>query len=165
MKRVDETDLPGVGTRFSFETEGRRVLGVIRHHDGRREMFVADEDDPDCVAVAIDLEEGEGHLLADLLGGSEISREAADLAQGVAGLTVDWVEVPAEACEPGTTIGSLQVRNRTGASVVAVLRGDEPHPAPGPDFEIQPGDVAMVVGTSDGVRQARRLLRGEGSSP
>ena len=165
MTRVDETDLPGVGTRFSFETEDRRVLGVIRHHDGRREVFVADDADPDSVAVAISLFEGEAHLLADLLGGAEISREAAPLAQGVAGLTIDWVDVPAGRLGPGATIGGLEVRTHTGASVVAVLRGDRPYPAPGPGFELVAGDVAMVVGTAEGVRQARRLLRGEEASP
>ena len=165
MTRVDETDLPGVGTRFSFETEDHRVLGVIRHHDGRREVFVADDADPDSVAWAISLVEGEAHLLADLLGGAEISREAAALAQGVAGLTVDWVEVPSGGLDPGATIGSLEVRTRTGASVVAVLRGDQPYPAPGPAFELASGDVAMVVGTAEGVREARRLLRGEEASP
>jgi len=167
MTRVDETDLPGVGTRFSFETEDRRVLGVIRHHDGRREVFIADDGDSDSVAMAISLVEGEAHLLADLLGGAEISREAATLAQGVAGLTVDWVEVPAGRLGPGATIGRLEVRTQTGASVVAVLRGDRPYPAPGPGFELAGGDVAMVIGTAEGVRQARRLLRvrGEEASP
>lgn len=161
MTPVEETDLPGVGTRFAFETETRRTLGVIRHRDGRREVFVADGDDPDCVAVAVALQEGEAHLLADLLGGAEITREAADLAQGVAGLTVDWVEATAAR----RTIGDLQVRSRTGASIVAVLRGDEPHPAPGPGFWLEAGDVALVVGTAAGVRAARALLQAEEAAP
>jgi TrkA domain protein len=157
MSPVDETDLPGVGTRFSFETEDRRLLGVIRHHDGRREVFVADQDDPDCVAVSVSLEEGEAHVLADLLGGIEVTRDVTAAAQGVAGLTVDWVEVPDRPA--ATTIGGLRVRSRTGASIVAVLRGSEPHPAPGPDFPLAGGDVVLVVGTADGVREARGLLQ------
>lgn len=163
MTRVDETDLPGVGTRFAFATEAKRLLGVIRHHDGRREVFVTDRSDPDCVAVALSLEEGEAHILADLLGGAEISREAADLSQGVAGLTVDWIDVPGQ--RPPSTIGELRIRTRTGASVVAVLRAGDPHPAPGPEFALLPGDVALVVGTADGVRRARRLLQGTEASP
>jgi len=165
VKPVEETDLPGVGTRFTFETERRRVLGVIRHHDGRREVFVADDDDPDCVAVAVSLSEGEAHLFADLLGGTEISREAAALAQGVAGLTVDWVEVPPDTAAAGSTIGQLQVRTRTGASVVAVLRGEAAHPAPGPEFRLEEGDVVLVVGTSAGTTEAAGLLQSGRSAP
>lgn len=161
MPPVDEIELPGVGTRFSFETEDRRLLGVIRHNDGRREVFVADQDDPDCVALSVSLAEGEAHLMADLLGGTEISREVAAVAQGVAGLTVDWVELTGDTS--GATIGDLRVRTRTGASVVAVLRGEEPHPAPAPGFQLASGDVAVVVGTAEGVQEARRLLQ-EGPS-
>lgn len=161
MAPVDETELPGVGTRFSFETGDGRLLGVIRHHDGRREVFIADREDPDCVAVSVSLEEGESHILADLLGGTEIAREVTAVAQGVAGLTVDWVEVPG--LPAPATIGALQIRSRTGASVVAVLRGSEPYPAPGPDFSLAGGDVVLVVGTASGVREARNLLQGGGS--
>ena len=157
MSPVDETDLPGVGTRFTFETQEGRSLGVIRHHDDRREIFVTDIDDPDCVAVAVSLEEGEAHVLADLLGGTEITREVAAAAQRVAGLAVDWIEIHEPA--GGLTIGDLQVRSRTGASIVAVLRGNEAHPAPGPDFSLIREDVVLVVGTADGVADARRLLQ------
>lgn len=161
MTPVDETELPGVGTRFSFETEDRRLLGVIRHNNGRREVFVADQDDPDCVALSLSLEEGEAHLLADLLGGTELSRAVAAATQGVAGLTVDWVEITDVI--GGATIGDLQIRTRTGASVVAVLRGEKPHPAPTPDFRLEGGDVAVVVGTATGVGEARGLLQGDAS--
>jgi len=161
MARIDETDLPGVGTRFAFETSDHRLLGVIRHHDGRREIFVADRDDPDCVATSVSLEEGEAHTLADLLGGDAVTREVASLAQGVAGLTVDWIEIPAEGS--GNTIGGLQVRSQTGASVVAVLREQEAHPAPDPDFRLETEDVVLVVGTTAGVASARQLLQGAGS--
>jgi TrkA domain protein len=164
MTRVDETDLPGVGTRFAFETDDGRLLGVILHHDGRRELFIADADDPDCVDEALSLLEGEAHLLADLLGGSEITREAAAVAQGVAGLTVDWIEVKEGSPVPGSSIGDLHIRSRTGASVIAVLRGEDPHPAPEPGFVFSGGDVAVVVGTSGGVRAARSLLQSEETS-
>jgi TrkA domain protein len=94
-----------------------------------------------------------------------VAREVAAAAQGVAGLTVDWVEIPDAAPARGAAISDLQVRTRTGASLVAVLRGDDPHPAPGPEFVLDGGDVVLVVGTAAGVRQARSLLRGEEVAP
>lgn len=161
MARVEESDLPGVGTRYSFETADHRSMGVIQHHDGRRELFVCDQYDPDCVATSVSLEEGEAHVLADILGGTELSRDVAAATQTVAGLVLDWVGVADGA--DGTSIADHQVRTRTGASVVAVLRDGEPHPAPGPEFVLHSGDTALVVGTSKGVKEARALLCEEAS--
>jgi len=56
------------------------------------------------------------------------------------------------------TIEDGMIRTRTGASVVAVLRGTESFPGPGPDFRFVGGDVALVVGSVEGVRSAARLL-------
>jgi TrkA domain protein len=164
MSSIHETDLPGVGTRFTMETHDRRAIGVIHHHDGRREIFLTDAGDPDCVAAAVSLDEGEAHQLADLLGGTELAREADHLAQGVAGLTVDWIEM-GDRPSAAESLGDIAVEARTGASVLAVLRGEEPHPSPGPGFSLAAGDIVLVVGTSRAVQMAGRLLRGEEASP
>jgi TrkA domain protein len=51
------------------------------------------------------------------------------------------------------------VRTRTGVSIVAVLRGDQAIPAPGPEAELKPGDYVVVVGTPRGIEQVVELLR------
>jgi TrkA domain protein len=50
------------------------------------------------------------------------------------------------------------VRTRTGVSVVAILRGDQAIPAPGPDVEMEPGDYLVVVGTPRGIEQVVEFL-------
>ena len=47
---------------------------------------------------------------------------------------------------------------RRCATVVAVIRDDEPHPAPGPDFGLHRGDTAVIVGTAEGIKAATELL-------
>ena len=50
MAQVEQTPLPGVGVRYDFTTgEGRR-LGVVHHHDGRKEIHVGMADDPQAAA-------------------------------------------------------------------------------------------------------------------
>lgn len=51
-------------------------------------------------------------------------------------------------------------RTRTGCSVVAVVRGAETFPAPGPDFGFETGDVMVAVGTTEGLDSLRRLVKG-----
>ncbi len=64
-------------------------------------------------------------------------------------IETDWVAIPESGPLPGRKIGDLRVRTRTGASVVAVLRGEEVFPNPGPDFVLAPGDLAGVLGAPD----------------
>jgi TrkA domain protein len=42
---------------------------------------------------------------------------------------------------------------------VAVLRGDQAIPAPGPEVDMEPGDYLVVVGTARGIEQVVELLR------
>lgn len=64
-------------------------------------------------------------------------------------IETDWVAIPEKGPLAGRKIGDLGVRARTGASIVAVLRGEEAIPNPGPDFVLAPGDVAGVLGAPD----------------
>ena len=165
MTRIDETPLPGVGTRYAFETEEGRMLGVVHHHTGRRELFVGDPGDPDCVAVSLSLTEGETHVLADILGGSSLVQHVGDLGHHIEGLAIDWLVV-----EPGSpagdrSLGELQIRTRTGAYVVAIIRDGQPTPAPGPDDRLRIGDVLVVVGTAEGVAALDALIEPASAAP
>ncbi len=85
----------------------------------------------------------------------------SDLRHEVEGLSIEWVTLPSDGSGlAGQTIGDGHIRTRTGASVVAIIRGEASIPGPGPDFRFEPGDVALVVGSIDGVQAAQRLLIG-----
>ena len=59
----------------------------------------------------------------------------------------------------GATIGEDRFRTRTGVSVVALVRSNETLPAPGPEVALEADDVVVAVGTTDGLRQLRVLLK------
>ena len=59
----------------------------------------------------------------------------------------------------GTTIGDGQFRTKTGSSIVAVIRAATPTPAPGPEFEFRGRDVAVAVGTVEGLATLRDVMR------
>jgi CPA2 family monovalent cation:H+ antiporter-2 len=60
----------------------------------------------------------------------------------------------------GKTLRELDFRRQTGASVIAVVRGETPHPNPAADFRLAAGDVLVVVGSHAEIDQAFRLLDG-----
>lgn len=158
MARIEQTKLPGVGVRYDFETETGQRLGVIHHRTGRRELFVCPPEDPDVPTVSISLSEDDAHSLVDTLGGSQVVESLGHLQQHVEGLAIDWLTVESESKYSDRTIGDARIRTRTGVSVVAVIRGDDPYPAPGPDFHIEVGDTLVVVGTPQGIELVADIL-------
>ena len=156
MPEISETPLPGVGVRLDFLCRSGKRVGVIARTSGRRELLVYDEGDPDAVRAQVDLSAEESLALAESLGAGGVAEQLDRLPSLIAGLAVDWVPLPADL--PTRTIGQLELRRRTGASVVAIVRGDEAQPAPGPDDELRPGDTVVMVGTAEGLRAATELL-------
>jgi TrkA domain protein len=78
--------------------------------------------------------------------------------QRIEGLSIEWVTVPKQSRFVGSTIADGAFRTTTGASIVAVIRGSTTVPAPGADYRFDAGDVAVAVGTPDGLSQLRALL-------
>ena len=160
MTDVVETRLPGVGVRHDFATSSGRRVGVIVHRSGHRELIIYDDRDPDASRESVRLNQADAHTLGELLGIATLKdRVDQVLRQSVEGLTIDWVSVRDPSAAAGRTIADLHLRQRTGVTVVAVLRGDSTFPSPGPEFELRPHDTAVVVGTAEGVAQAGALFQ------
>jgi TrkA domain protein len=158
MPDVSETLLPGVGVRHEFVTAGGERLAVLTHRTGRRELAVYDRADPDRCTAVLHLSHDDTRTLAELLGASPVSEAVSAVQQRLEGLAIDWVAVPAASPVVGATIAEGAFRTRTGASIVAVVRGATTLAAPGPDHRFEAGDVAVAVGTTDGLAQLRGLL-------
>ncbi|MDX1659388.1 MAG: cation:proton antiporter regulatory subunit [Nitriliruptorales bacterium] len=157
---VEETPLPGVGVRYSFVASSGARVSVLHHHSGRHQVFVGEPDDPDSARLAVELDDDDSRVLAELLGASRVVREIDRLQQSVAGLAIEWMRVRGGDPAAGRTIGELGVRSSTGVTVVAAMRSGEALPVPGPDFAIEPGDTLVVMGRPDAIRRANELLRG-----
>lgn len=115
-------------------------------------------DDPDTARDVIALDPDDSAALAEMLGGSRVS-EHLDRLQQVEGLAIDWLPVSSASPYASSTIGDTRARSLTGTSVVAVIRGDRAHPAPGPEFRLEADDTLLVVGTPRGIEALSVLLR------
>ncbi len=159
MSEIREVKLPGVGVRYEFETAERKRIGVISHRTGLREIYVSGSDDPDESRRILELSPDDARTLADLLGATRVAEQLAELQQRLEGLAIDWLPVREDSAYAGRTIGDARIRSRTGVSVVAIVRGEEAVPAPGPEERLDSGDYLVVVGTARGVEDAVELLR------
>lgn len=154
---VREIELPGIGWKYALRTEDGERLTVIIHHTGHREIYYFDEG-ADFPSHAVRLSDEEGRQLGAILSGAYYQPVGEAQLRTVLGeLTVDWYEVDGGPLVE-RTIGDLQVRKRTGASIIAVLReGDPPNVNPGPETEIREGDRLMVIGSREQVEAFRAL--------
>ncbi|WP_261663359.1 cation:proton antiporter regulatory subunit [Deinococcus sp. Marseille-Q6407] len=164
MPRIEETALPGVGRRFDFDAEYGKRVGVITHRDGRREVFVASREDPDACDEAIILTPEEAEAVADMLGGSTVTRQVTTLTKEIKGLALDWVTLEEGSPFSGRPLGETMLRTNTGASIVAIVRQGTAIPAPGPAHPLALGDVLVVVDTPAGVLRAENFLNGKPAS-
>ncbi|MFT4085450.1 MAG: TrkA C-terminal domain-containing protein [Nocardioides sp.] len=155
---VEEVKLPGLGLRHDFACLNGRRVGVVTLKNGGRQLIVYDKYDPDAVQVSVDLDADEASVLAELLGAPKVIERLHRLREQVEGLATTGIPLRSSSPYIGRTLGDAEIRTRTGASIVAVVRGDTVTPSPTPDFRFEDGDKVVVVGTDEGVRAAADIL-------
>ncbi len=158
MAEVRETKLPGVGVRHEFTTETGSDVGVLVHHDGRREILVYDSDDPDVCSSIVSLSAADTRTVSELLGASRVTEAVSAVQQEIEGLAIEWIELTPSSTAADQTIGDGMYRTKTGSSIVAVIRDGQSIPAPGPEFGMLTGDVIVAVGTTEGLASMRELI-------
>lgn len=90
-----------------------------------------------------------GELYAPMTDGSADREFLRQLHMTSRMIETDWVTISENSLMVGKTIGDLGIRSGTGASVVAIMRGSEMLPNPGPEASFEAGDVVGVLGTPD----------------
>ncbi|MER7448668.1 cation:proton antiporter regulatory subunit [Nocardia beijingensis] len=155
---VEVTPLPGIGVRKDFPlTNTRRRIGVIDHRDGTMDLIVSKPDNPD-ETEQVPLSGKEAAVLASLLGAPQLVEQLREEHRAFTGLTTRQLSIPDRSRFDGRRLGETQMRTRTKASIVAVVRSGQPIPSPGPDFTFTAGDVLVVVGTVEGLEAAAKIL-------
>jgi TrkA domain protein len=157
---VNEVLLPGVGLRYEFVNHEGDRIGVIAQRSGDFELVVYPGDDPDEARPVVRLTHQEADTLAEILGAPRIAERFADLTREVPGLSSGQVTVGPDSPFAGHALGDTRARTRTGASIVAVVRGEEVIASPGPGQTLRAGDVLVVIGTREGIAGVQRIVQG-----
>jgi K+:H+ antiporter len=119
------------------------------------------------ITLQVDLIRKQGY---SMLRGLELPRQTLDqLGHILAATTTETFMVPATSPATGRTIRDLQLRRTTGVNVIAVVRDGKPFTNPSPDWQIEAGDIMVMLGSHAQLDQAMlRLEQGnaaEGSAP
>jgi TrkA domain protein len=156
---LSQTRLPGVGVKYSCLTAHGGRLTVILHNEGQREIYWfrhADDDEPEAV---IGLEDDEARQLGAIIGGAyERPKVVEELEMAFGELAIEWVPVPDTSPAIGKTLAECAFRQRTGITIIAILREPEPVAGAQPGDVIHQGDTLVTVGKLGQYPAFRKLL-------
>jgi len=155
-RRARPERLPGLGTRYPFTDVEGQSFSVIVRDDGVTELYVGEGVGCAVLRFSGGLGRSVGALLAGHLA---VEPELVDRIGDVIGrLELDWVRVPKGAAAVGRSIALLEVRKRTGVTIVAILRGSTAVASPDPDVRLDAGDELVVVSPADALDEFRTFV-------
>ena len=152
--KLKETDLPGIGKKFSIITSHNDKIDVIIYINGKRELFIFEKDDYDEPVANVILNEEEANQLGSILMGVYFKPETEETKECLLkNLVIEWIEVDENSPLVNHTLKDLQIRQKTGASVISIIRGDKTIINPSPDEVIKKGDTLVLVGSREQIEK------------
>ncbi len=152
-RRIDEIEeLRALGAHEVVAEEFETAIEIFTHVLQRYHV------PRNVVRAQIRLLRGEGYrMLRAPDRGRAVSAAVLDALE--AG-TTDVFRIEPGSPVAGRTLRDLDLRHETGATVLAVVRGESPHPNPAPDTVLETGDTLVLVGSHAEIDGAFDLLSG-----
>ena len=144
---ISESDLPGVGKKFEIEIGGDERLVLLLHHDGKREVYHKNDPDDDAERLFTLTGKRAREVGAILQGAYFQPVETSDVEVPLGDAIIEWIDIDADSPVVDRTLAEASIRQQTGASVIAIQRGTQTLPNPGPEEEIAAGDILVTLGT------------------
>ena len=152
-------NLPGVGTKYEIETDKGDTIAIFFTKTGTIQMYTLQKGcQTPSAAVMTPIE---ARRLGNILTGAiiEADQESVEIAfSALADLRVTIHTFYIPKTITGKTIEDLQIRAKTGATIIAVCRHDKNIINPPPTFSFEAGDAALVIGESDQIKKFEREI-------
>lgn len=160
MPTISETFLPGVGRKFQVETISGDKLVIVIHDDGTRELYHFTRRNLDRPSSVLQLSDGEARQIAGIVGGLTYVPRSLPIAEIVLeDLVLEWFTIEPGAACIGRTIRELQVRTRTGASIVSIIEPDQTKRTnPEAHTVLNVGATLIAAGDRKTITALKRLL-------
>jgi CPA2 family monovalent cation:H+ antiporter-2 len=153
-----------VRTRFVAEVEELRRLGanevIPEEFETSIEIFarVLHKFDVPKNLILDAVAHVRGGMYDMLRGQSRSSRALSTKISGLDALEIERFELREGSATIGRTLSELELRRTTGATVLAVKRGDLVHPSPSGDFCLELLDTIVVMGEPSAIDKVLALV-------
>ncbi len=146
-----ETDLPGVGTKYSIDVGKDEQLVVVHHRVGHWELARINAEGK--TTPLLQLQAREATELGRILSRGEVPQEDPRKRMLFEEFGIEWVKLEPDSPLVRLSLEESGIRARTGASVIAVLRPEGSIPSPAPDTRFAAGDTLVLIGHPDQIER------------
>lgn len=150
-------NLPGIGTKYELETDKGDVLAIFFLKNGNIQMYTLPHD-ATAPSVA-ELNPAEARRIGTILSGAimEADKESVEIAfSALSDLRLSVHTYFIGENMAGKCIEDLQIRAKTGVTIIAVSRGEHNTINPPPGFIFKAGDAVVAIGESDQLKRFER---------
>ena len=160
MSTISEAFLPGVGRKFQVETLRGDRLVIVIHDDGTRELYHFTRKNMERAASVLRLSDGEARQIAGIVGGLTYVPRNLPMAEVVLEDPVlERFTIKPGSSSLGRTIRDMEVRTRTGASIVSIIEPDQTKRTnPEADTVLNEGATLIAAGDRRTINALKRLL-------
>ncbi|MFA7303736.1 MAG: TrkA C-terminal domain-containing protein [Methanoregula sp.] len=152
-------NLPGIGTKYEFSTDKGDTVAIFFTRTGTVQMYTLQQG---CqTPSAAEMTPMEARRLGNILTGAiiEADQESVEIAfSALADLRITLHTLIIPASIGGKTIEDLQIRAKTGATIIAVSRHSMNIINPPASFVFEAGDTALVIGETDQIKKLEREI-------
>lgn len=146
-----KTELPGVGTKHTIDLNTGDELVVVEHRIGHWEVARVKGDGESN--TLLQLQGDEANELGRILSRGDVELEDSRKQMLFQEFAIEWVKLEESSPLVGKSLLESAIRQRTGVSVIAVIRPEESVPSPPPETTFTAGDTLVVIGLRDSVER------------
>lgn len=146
-------DMPGIGTKYELDTEGGDRISMVYMEDGEVQLYVNSRDGESGSA---ELTPPEARRVGNVLTGAILETEEEELCMvfsSFADMKVKMHTFRLGERTAGKCIADLNIRKKTGITVVAVSRQGTSIPNPSASFRFERNDSVLVIGDSEQMKR------------
>ncbi|HDQ07440.1 MAG TPA: potassium transporter TrkA [Methanoculleus sp.] len=156
-----QLSLPGIGTKYELETDEKDIISVVYMENGNVQIYTRSRAGDDYCSA--ELNAMEARRLGNVLTGAIIEAEQEGVEISFSALCDLRISVHTYIIRKnlsGKSIGEMNIRSRTGATVIAVSRGGKNTVNPRPSYVFEAGDTVVVIGEADQIKLFEKEILG-----